>query len=107
MEDVGRAAEAIHTVSRAFEQFTGSQHVFVLVTDGWTADGGLPSAIAHLKSTGARSHVFTIGKSAELPAARQFAAEIDAEFHDLGENRDVPALVARALASQLAPVDAH
>jgi len=78
-----------------FEQFPGSQHVFVLLVYGWKADSALPAAIAHLKATGAKCCVFTIGTFAESSSVEQFAADIGAAFHDLGESKDIPALSQR------------
>jgi hypothetical protein len=106
-EYYGKIGEAIHTVSRSFEQFPSSQRVFIVLCYGWKADAGLPAAVEHLKSTGAKSCVFTIGTFAEIPSVKQFAADSGAAFHDLGESKDAPDLVAKELAPLLAPVDAR
>ncbi len=106
-DDLGRIAAAIHTVSHSFEQFPNSQRIFILLSYGWTPDEGLPAAVVHLKSTGARCCVFAIGTFAEIPSVKQFAADSGAAFCDLGESKDVPALVAKELAPLLAPVDAR
>jgi hypothetical protein len=68
-------------------------------------DPGLPAAIVHLKATGARCCVFTIGTFGEIAAVKQFAEESGAAFHDLGEGADIPALIAKELAPLIAPVD--
>jgi hypothetical protein len=68
---------------------------------GWKADEGLPAAVAHLKATGARCCVFTIGTFAEIPSAKQFAADSGAAFHELAVNLDTPALVEKELAPLL------
>ena len=88
-DDLGRIAEAIHTVSRSFEQFPGSQRVFILLSLRLEGRRGLPAAVAHLKATGAKCCVFTIGTFAEVPSVKQFAADSGAAFHDLGESQDV------------------
>jgi hypothetical protein len=67
----------------------------------------LQAAIVHLKSTGAKCCVFTVGTFGEIPAVQQFAADCGATFRDLGESRDAPALISRGLAPLLAPVDAR
>jgi hypothetical protein len=100
-EDLGRIGEAIHTVCRSFEQFPDSQRVFILLSYGWQADEGLPAAVAHLKATGARCCLFTIGTFAEIPSAKQFAADSGAAFHELAISQEVPALVAKELAPLL------
>jgi hypothetical protein len=105
-DDLGRIAEAIHTISYSFEQFPGSQRVVILLCYGWEADAGLPAAIVHLKAARARCSVFTIGTFDEISSVKQFAEESGAAFHDLGESREVPSLVAKELAPLLAPVDA-
>ena len=89
-DDLGRPAEAIHTVSRSFEQFPGSQRVFIFLCYGWKADESLPAAVAHLKAIRARCAVFTIGTFPEIPSVKQFAEDSGAAFHDLGESAERP-----------------
>ena len=89
-DDLGRPADAIHTISYSLEQFPGSQRIVILLCYGWRPDASLPAAVVHLKAARARCAVFTIGTFSEIPSVKQFAEDSGTAFHDLGESEDVP-----------------
>ncbi len=104
-DDLGRPADAIHTISYSLDQFPGSQRVVIFLCYGWRADESLAAAVVHLKAVHARCGVFTIGTFPEAASAKQFAEDSGAAFHDLGESEDAAELVAKGLSPLLAPVD--